>query len=78
MVEWSAGQLEEVMDDAVALVSDALGLTSEGPEQDVMEMVVRASSVLMEDPKATFADVIEARYPDQTVEEIRGWWGGWA
>ncbi|WP_138958985.1 hypothetical protein [Streptomyces sp. YIM 121038] len=69
--------LFELLDQGKDLITDALDLSAEGPESDVIELAMNAVRVLLRNPEATFAQVVEEHYPDATPDEIRGWWTRW-
>ncbi|MGW8769007.1 hypothetical protein ACWGN5_41815 [Streptomyces sp. NPDC055815] len=69
---YTGNEIRRAVNDAADLINEKLNLDE--PESDIVNLCVNASITLMENPKASFEQVVTQNY-GITVEEIMGWWG---
>jgi F420-dependent methylenetetrahydromethanopterin dehydrogenase len=46
-------------------------------DRDLASLIVNGAAVLLENPNATFADIVRAAH-DTTEAQLRTWWTGWS
>ncbi|WP_329289528.1 hypothetical protein [Streptomyces pseudovenezuelae] len=67
---WSRAEVSQALNDGADVISDQLGGET---EHDYGNLVVNAALTRLEDPDATFEDVVERNY-DESPAQVREWW----
>ncbi|RGD62442.1 hypothetical protein DR950_36010 [Kitasatospora xanthocidica] len=75
MSTYTRSAISKSINDAADLVIEELN----GGERDadLVSAVVNAALTMLDDPDASFRQIVEENY-DIEESELRSWWGGWS
>ncbi|MFE4497107.1 hypothetical protein ACFRKD_32145 [Streptomyces niveus] len=70
---YTLDQVHDAVNEGADIVNDSLGLGE--PETDAINLAVNGALACLEKPGITFEEMVDRNYGEDTVEDIRSWWG---